>query len=188
MLEFDENKIVNRLRAGDLSALDIMMNRYKQELFMLAFRVLGSKEDAEEILQDVFLKAFKSIGGFERKSKLSTWLYRICINLSINRKKQLQRQASKRSVQTPETDTLVSSENIEEKYSQNETHARVLKLLDQLKPDENAAVSLYYLKGYSCGEISEMLSKPVNSVKTDLHRARKRLKSLLTAFSMYWSI
>lgn len=68
----DEKEVLRRLKAGELDALNILMNKYKDELYKLSFRILGNKEDAEEVLQDTFLKAFRNIKSFEAKSKLST--------------------------------------------------------------------------------------------------------------------
>ncbi len=75
----NELDLIKRLQNSDLHALNSLMDLYKKNLFKLAFRFLGNKEDAEQVLQDTFLRAFKKIESFEGRSSLSTWLYRICV-------------------------------------------------------------------------------------------------------------
>ncbi len=75
----NELDLIKRLQNSDLHALNSLMDLHKNNLFKLAFRFLGNKEDAEEVLQDTFLRAFQKIESFEGRSSLSTWLYRICV-------------------------------------------------------------------------------------------------------------
>ncbi len=71
---YDDKELVTRLQTGDLPALNLLIDRYKDEFYRLAYRIMGNKEDAEEVLQDTFLRAYQKIDSFEGKSKLSTWL------------------------------------------------------------------------------------------------------------------
>ena len=79
-LEFDEHEIFRRLCDGEVSALERLIAQNQNELFRLAYRFLGNREDAEEVVQDTFLRAWRKIDSFRQQASFSTWLYRICIN------------------------------------------------------------------------------------------------------------
>jgi RNA polymerase sigma-70 factor (ECF subfamily) len=175
----DDNALAARLKDGDLRALDELMERHKHELFRLALRFLGNRAEAEEAVQDAFLRAYQRIHSFEGRARLSTWLYRLCVNLCLNR----QERGMKRKKIFAENESAERAWKAEEHdYSQTERAERVHAALAQLPAVPRLAVSLYYLEGFACGEIAEILDKPVNTVKTILARSRERLKELLAEY------
>lgn len=179
---YDEKDLVQRLQAGDLQALNLLIDRYKDEFYRLAYRLMGNKEDAEEVLQDTFLRAYRKIGSFEGKSKLSTWLYRICVNRCLNRREGLKKFTLTKTYD-PAVVTAIqnvpSSQDTAAEYETAELQQQIAGAVARLKPDQRALVSLYYLQGFSCTEISEILQKPLGTVKTHLFRARNNLKRML---------
>jgi RNA polymerase sigma-70 factor (ECF subfamily) len=179
---YDDQELVKRLQAGDLQALNLLMDRYKDEFYRLGYRIMGNREDAEEVLQDTFLRAYQKISTFEGKSKLSTWLYRICVNRCLNRREGLKKFALTKAFDPAAIvgiQNVPSTQNTEAEYETTELQQHVAGAVAKLKPDQRALVSLYYLQGFSCAEISEILQKPLGTVKTHLFRARNNLKKML---------
>lgn len=174
----DEGQIVHRLKAGDLQALNELMNQYKDEFYRLAYRILRNKEDAEEILQDTFLRAYQKINSYEGKAKLATWLYRICVNRCLNRLESRKARAAK-VTGMDEIQNLPGLHNTEVEYETAELQQKVNDAVARLKPDQQILVTLYYLQGFSCAEIGEILQQPLGTVKTHLFRARNSLKKIL---------
>jgi RNA polymerase sigma-70 factor (ECF subfamily) len=184
---YDEKDLVKRLQAGDLQALNLLMDRYKDEFYRLAYRLMGNKEDAEEVLQDTFLRAFQKIGSFEGKSKLSTWLYRICVNRCLNRREGLKKFALTKTCDpalVTGIQNVPSPRDTAAEYETAELQQQIAGAVARLKPDQRALVSLYYLQGFSCAEISEILQKPLGTVKTHLFRARNNLKKMLAGLQL----
>jgi RNA polymerase sigma-70 factor (ECF subfamily) len=184
---YDDKDLVQRLQAGDLQALNLLIDRYKDEFYRLAYRIMGNKEDAEEVLQDTFLRAYQKIGSFEGKSKLSTWLYRICVNRCLNRREGLKKFAMTKTHDPAVImgiQNLPSPQNTEAEYETVELQQQIAHAVAKLKPDQRALVSLYYLQGFSCAEISEILQKPLGTVKTHLFRARNNLKKMLAGLQL----
>jgi len=180
--------LIDKLQKGDLDALEQLMQLYRDDLFKLAYRYLGRREDAEEILQDTFLRAFQKIGTFQRKSSIGTWLYRICINLCITKKKSNQRTAQTISLTPDESTNSVAFEPAI-KNAPDPAHFDLQKIMQhsiaRLKPIEGMIVTLYYMQGYSCSEISEIVDKRINTVKTHLSRARQKLKIMVKPYELH---
>lgn len=179
----DEGKIVHRLKAGDLQALNELMNQHKGGLYRLAYRILENNEDAEEILQDTFLRAYQKIDSYEGKAKLSTWLYRICVNRCLNRLESRKNRAAK-VAGMDEIQNLPDVHDTAAEYEAADLQQKVSDAIAQLKPDQQILVTLYYLQGFSCSEIGEILQQPLGTVKTHLFRARNSLKKILAAIKI----
>lgn len=184
---YDDKDLVQRLQAGDLQALNLLIERYKDEFHRLAYRMMGNKEDAEEVLQDTFLRAYQKIGSFEGKAKLSTWLYRICVNRCLNRREGLKKLALTKTQDRTKImgiQSVPSPHDIAAEYETAEVQQQIARAVARLQPDQRALVSLYYLQGFSCAEISEILQKPLGTVKTQLFRARSNLKKMLAGLQL----
>ena len=183
----DDKELVARLQAGDLQALNHLIDRYKDEFYRLAYRIMGNKEEAEEVLQDTFLRAYQKIGSFEGKSRLSTWLYRICVNQCLNRREDLKKFALTKTYDPAVAmgiQNMPSTQDTAAEYETAELQQQVARAVARLKPDQRMLVSLYYLQGFSCAEIGEILQKPLGTVKTHLFRARNNLKKLLAGVQL----
>ncbi|MGO9482370.1 MAG: RNA polymerase sigma factor [Candidatus Kryptoniota bacterium] len=160
---------------GDVSKYSYFIDKYKGMAFSIAFRIVDNREDAEEIVQDAFLKAFRSLDKFRKGSKFSTWLYRIVVNTSLSRVR----------TKTPKWNTFdeddageVPAESVHEAYHNldlSEQKAFVQGALDDLSVEDRLLLTLYYLNENSIEEITEISGISQDNVKMRLHRARNRI-------------
>ena len=180
MIDKTDHEIISEVKAGNVSAYSVLIDRYKNMVFTLAYNVIQNKEDAEELAQDVFVKAFKALSIFKGESLFSTWLYRIVINTSINKKKL-------RKIKL----TSIDNETFEDAYndfdsliSQHETNDRkkiVQTAIKALKDDERLCITLFYINELSIAEINELTEISISNIKILLHRGRKNLYAQLKA-------
>jgi len=171
----DDNHYIERVINGDIPAYASLVEKHKNLVFSIAMKILNNREDAEEIAQDTFLKAFNSLKNFEKKSKFSTWLYRITYNgaISMKRKKKM--------------DVVEIDDQIMFNYSEDEISANVhkmneteqMQLIDKallkLPEDDNLMISLFYKSEHSIEDISYITGLTQSNVKVKLHRIRKKL-------------
>lgn len=181
MRETDE-LIIDRVLNGEQNAYAFLVDRYKDRVFSLVIGILRNQELAEEIAQDVFVKAYSSLKKFRKESGFSTWLYRIAYNSAISetRKKkyrhhsfddQLERTAS---MQLEEEDTEIVEDR----------HKLLEKALNELPPEEKLILMLYYFEDSSVEEISRNVGLTVSNVKVRLFRLRNKLKAIMARMGM----
>ena len=178
MTETDEIVIENIL-AGNRDAFAVLVDKYKDRVFSLVFGIVKDYELAQEVAQDVFVKAYSSLRKFRRDSSFSTWIYRISYNTAIS-------ETRKRKIKNISFDENISSkisnEEVEENLESWRKEGEELKLsraLSQLLPDEMAIISLYYFEEKAISEISVITGLGNSNVKVKLHRLRKKLKDLI---------
>ncbi len=177
-----EHLILERVRAGDHRALASLIERHKDRAYTLAFRILGSRVEAEEVVQDAFLRAYQNIASFRGDASFGTWLYRIVFNLSMTIR-------SRRRQPAQPLDTLVEEPaegayddrtwDALDRLEHQEQAALLERVLRSLPEQHRIAVELFYLQEQSYEEIVVIMGVPLGTVKTYLFRARKRLKVLL---------
>jgi RNA polymerase sigma factor (sigma-70 family) len=175
-MKFQEDSFyIERVLNGDVSAYASLVSKHKNLVFSIALKILNNREDAEEIAQDTFLKAYQSLRSFEKKSKFSTWLYRIAYNNAISRtrKKKIEFVAMDETVITNYSTDEVSSGL----YGMEENDQRQLvdKALATLSEEDNLLVTLFYKGENSIEDISIITGLSQANVKVRLHRIRKRL-------------
>jgi RNA polymerase sigma-70 factor (ECF subfamily) len=179
MMQYDDTQLMSRILEGDVSGYAVLVDRYKDLAYTIAFRILGKREDAEEVVQDAFIKAFRNLPSFRQKSKFSTWLYRIVYNTAIS-KKRLKGLRFKSMEEMTFADNRAETENENE-----EDKARMLDLaMQQLPDDDRTIVTLYYLEESSVEEIHTVLGLSKANVKIKLFRARKKLQELVMKSSV----
>ena len=185
-----DTSLIERLKAGDQNALEKLFNIYSAKLYNVALRILGGDaSDAEEVMQDVFLTAFRKAHMFQGKSQFSTWLYRLTVNAALGR---LRRSKKAKEVAYEEflpkfqddghhrvRPVVDWSDTLDEHYAKNEIQALIAKALDQLKPVDKTVIVLSDLEGLSDKEIAAATGLTVSAVKTRLHRARLFLRGKL---------
>ena len=145
--------------------------------FTLAFRMVGNHQDAEDVVQDAFLKAFESLSQFELKSAFSTWFYKIVINTSLSK---IRHKKVRRNVTMEVIESAIPA--IESKYislGHREQIHYINLALQALTARDSALLTLYYFGDNSIGEIAEIIDQPVEHVKVQIHRARKRMYASL---------
>jgi RNA polymerase sigma-70 factor (ECF subfamily) len=152
-----------------------LVAKHKNLVFSIVLTIVNNREDAEEISQDVFLKAYQSLNTFERKSKFSTWLYRIAYNAAISktRKKKVEMVAIEETVITNYSTDEITRNIIE--FDENDRQLILEKALKQLPEEDNLLITLFYKNENSVEDISGITGLSESNVKVRLHRIRKRL-------------
>ena len=178
-----DNEIITRVLRGEQQLYSELVTRYQNFVFTLALRYTPLREDAEEIAQDVFIKAYKALKDFRGESKFSTWLYSIVNSTSITflRKKKLDvRSLDNEHVyeQAENKDSGTSANQVEVKSKIE----MVTKAIQLLSPDDAKLITLFYKAEQSLEEIGKILNMETNTVKVKLHRARTRLKEKMEKY------
>jgi len=175
--ELTDTEIIKRILQGEQALFAQLVQRYQQYVFTLVLRFTDSREDAEEISQDVFVKAYRSLADFRGESKFSTWLYTVVRTSSITflRKKKLD------TTSLDNERTFLQLENRESGFNANtmeqkSRHAMVNAAIRLLSPDDGQIITLFYKGEQSLEEIGRIMGMEPNTVKVRLHRARNRLR------------
>ena len=187
--KYDENISLDALRKGDKKAFAQLVKANSEAIYRLALRMLNDPQDAEDILQETFIKAFHYLPNFEGRSKLSTWLYRIAVNESLMhiRKKKPQVTSIDEENETDQGD-LVPKQIIdwcclpEDSLLTSETQEYISKAVQDLSPANRAAFLLRDISGLSTREAAQALEISESALKTRLLRARLEMRELLTSY------
>lgn len=178
--ELTDTEIIKRILQGDQAIFATLVQRYQQYVFTLVLRFTDNREDAEEISQDVFVKAYRSLADFRGDSKFSTWLYTVVRTSCITflRKKKLD------TTSIDNERTFLQLENKESGFNANSIeqksrHAMVNEAIRLLSPDDSQLITLFYKGEQSLEEIGRIMRLEPNTVKVKLHRARNRLREKL---------
>jgi len=185
----DEAAIVAQARLGDAKAFSELLRRYEGKIFRLALHITQNREDAEDVLQEAFLKAYEHLNQFQGQSKFYTWIVRIAVNQALMK---LRKRKSDRSVSLDETidtgeDTVAREiaawdENPEQQYSREEINEILSSAIDGLAPIYRAVFVLRDVDDLSTEETAEALELSVPAVKSRLLRARLQLRDKLTRY------
>lgn len=178
MRELTDTEIIESVRKGNQSDFEILVDRYKNKAFSLLCSMLKDTMEAEEVLQDAFLKAYYGLKNFKHEAKFSTWFYRIVYNTALTRLSAKKRKIEKEMASIDEVLNLP-----DDYYSAQNEKKELAKFLDELinKLPANYAsvITMFYLEGMSCEEISEVTNLTVSNVKVLLHRSRNALKDIV---------
>ncbi len=184
-MDQDDNALIGRCRAGDLAAFEPLVEKYRQRAWRLALQLVRDREEAWDISQEAFIRAFQSLGSFRGQSAFYTWLFRIVVNLATDRVRQ--RAARGRAFgteQVPEEDwdramPDEASASPDEEAVRSEERARIARALEALPEHFRTIIMLSDIEGLAYREIAEVLDIPMGTVMSRLHNARKRLKQVL---------
>ena len=172
-----DNEIISRVLQGEQNAYAELVNRYQSYVFTLILRMVKSREDAEEIAQDVFVKAYRSLADFRGESKFSTWLYTITNTTSITflRKKKLEVHSldNEKVFEVADSQDSGMRANLVEQKSRISMVNNAIKMLNT---DDAEVITLFYKGEQTLEEIAQILGIEANTAKVRLHRARTRLK------------
>ena len=170
---------IEQIKAGDTFRFTYFVDTYKDMAFSIAFRILNNTENAEEVVQDAFLKTYRSLHKFRQDAKFSTWLYKIVVNTALTKAKRNKAWAN----ETALTDIgEIATGQVEEAYRNLARWDRqkiINQALDQLNIEDRLLLTLYYLNENSIEEITEITGVPRENIKMKLHRARKKMYLLL---------
>jgi len=170
---------IEQIIAGNSNAFSHLVDKHKDKAYNLAFRICGNHEEAEELAQDSFLKAYRSLKSFKMKSSFSTWLYRIVYNTTIS-----QLRAKKKGILSLEdfpadaTD-FIGTNTSEEEAEKEYRNSLVNFALQKISEDERGLISLYYYDEMSTDEISEVTGISKSNIKVKLFRARQKMLEII---------
>jgi RNA polymerase sigma-70 factor (ECF subfamily) len=184
----EDAPLVKAIQAGDGSAFELLVSRYDRKLFRIAYNIVHNTEDAQDIVQDTFIKVFQNMGRFQAQSKFSTWLYRIVVNQS------LMEMRTKRGKPVPVELSLNGDEeegrlpidfsdwrpNPEEQYTESQLRELLTRLLQELRPALRVVFIMHDIEGQPLQEVADALDLTLSAVKTRSLRARLYLREQLT--------
>lgn len=178
MKKLSDQEIIESIKLGNHSDYSIIVDRYKDKAFSLLKKMLKNEQDAEETLQDCFIKAYNSLSGFKGEAKFSTWFYRIVYNTALTKLSSKKRKTENEMSSVDEHFDLKSDYdyNVSERKDMSEF---IIELVNKLPAKHSAIISLFYLDEMSCEEISKTLDISLSNVKVMLHRSRNALKDII---------
>ncbi len=184
----NEQSIIKKASKGDISAFEALVEAYETRLYNTAFRMVSNSEDAMDIVQEVFLKVYQALPDFRGDSKFSTWVYRVCVNASLDHLRKRGKTKiysldapvvlSDSEVQRQVEDSGESTEDLVETRFLGE---KVLEVLSDLDSHYRVVLVLCDIQGYSYQEISDILEVSLGTVKSRIHRARNIVRKLVKA-------
>lgn len=173
----NDNELISKVLRGDQQAYAGLVNRYQNYVFTLALRFTKNREDAEEVSQDIFIKAYRALADFRGASKFSTWLYTIvnttCITFLRKKRLEVQSLDNEKVFEVADNQDSGMRANLVEQKSRLAMVNQAIKMLSR---DDAEVVTLFYKGEQTLEEIAQILGIEANTVKVRLHRARTRLK------------
>ena len=179
MEQEDEIYYITRILDGETEYFSVLLDRYSRPLYSLIVQIVGWPEDAEELLQDVFLKAFRHLNRYKGECRFSTWIYRIAYNAAISatrKKKQELLYIEENTINNVPDDV---ADSVLARAEDEEQVDRLSRAIDQLNGEEKALITLFYYEEKSLEEIGEVLKISISNVKVRLHRTRKKICVLM---------
>jgi RNA polymerase sigma-70 factor (ECF subfamily) len=173
----DETRLVEACRRGERPALHALYERYRRRVFALIARIVGA-QDAEELTQDVFLRAFRGLAKFRGDSQLSTWMYRLAVNAALSHATRSQARA-RRNVSDDELAKMPATDGVDRDSCDPRLRERLADALAALPAGYRAVLVLHDVEGLQHDEIADILGCRVGTSKSQLHKARAKMRDLL---------
>ncbi|MDR1722924.1 MAG: sigma-70 family RNA polymerase sigma factor [Tannerella sp.] len=177
MERLTDNYYIDCVRAGKTECFAPLLERYGKQVFSLVAKIIGNREDAEEVTQDVFVKAYRSLTSFRGDSSFSTWLYRIAYNMSVS---ATRRQVIPHTVLDEEITSSIVDDDEPDAFSEDVRLEYLEQALTQLSPDDRAMILMHYKEDRPMAEIAVITGLTETNVKTRIFRIRKKLYDLIT--------
>ncbi|MBI4475970.1 MAG: RNA polymerase sigma factor [Acidobacteria bacterium] len=182
-MPLNDEELVTRALAGETESFNELMTRWERPIYTLAYRVIGREEDARDVCQEAFLRAYRGLAGFRGQAKFSSWLYRITLNLCRD---WIRRERRTPVVGTPEGVDLVELagshgpvETIEDRVARRDLGRAVARALQQLPDEQRVAIVLKEYHGMTFQEIADLVGCPLSTVKTRLYQGLAVLRKHL---------
>jgi RNA polymerase sigma-70 factor (ECF subfamily) len=186
----NETELARRCADGDAEAFGSLMTHYQDAIFNLVYRMIGNREDAQDVTQEAFIKAYRRIGSFEGRARFGTWMYSIAVNQAISHRRKGMAKSRAGRVQMsvldgPGDDAAFDppggAPDPDDRMSRAELMRQIESAIDELADDHRAVVLLRDLEGLDYKRIGEVLDCSRGTVKSRLHRARLELRRKLNA-------
>ncbi len=187
-MEEQDGVAIDLARSGDNDAFRLLVERHSRNVFRLAFRMTGNEQDAEDVVQETFMRAYRQLKNYEARSSFATWLFRIASNYSLDLIRSRKRHQQQREVSTPdgEIDILQSipatSPTPDRLAFSGQVQDRIGTALDELSPQERTAFVLRHFEGMSIEEIGASLGTGANATKHSIFRAVQKIRRSLEPF------
>jgi RNA polymerase sigma-70 factor (ECF subfamily) len=184
-MEMTDASFVARARAGDADAFRVLVERHSRALFRVAFRMTGNRQDAEDVVQESFLRAFKQLAKFDERASFGTWLYRIAANCSLDMMRARKRRAEHVTAGADDgaEEVVLSLPSLdptpERMALSGEVRQRVLEAMDDLSATERTAFVLRHFEGMCMEEVSRVLECQPGAAKHSVFRAVQKLRRSL---------
>ncbi len=179
----DHAELLAKAQGGDRAAYGQLVRLHQRRVYACAVQMLGDAGEAEDAVQEAFLRAWRALGRFDGRSELSTWLYRICVNVCLNTLRRRRRNAhadiADPRIPEPPADPSQGSTDPVIAVESAELYRRISRALDQLSPSLRATVVLVLMQGVAHKEAAEILGCPEGTVAWRVHEARRRLRAAL---------
>jgi RNA polymerase sigma-70 factor (ECF subfamily) len=176
----DDHQLVERSRAGDVAAFEELVKRHQSRAYGIAYRLLGNREDAQEVAQEAFARAYFRLGDFRGTAQFRTWLYRILVNLATDLRRR-------RKPESPGEEGILrrttTGENPGKQLDQRELGQCITEAIEALPTDLRTVIVLREIEELSYSEIARVIRRPVGTVMSRLFHARRRLRQSL---ALYW--
>jgi RNA polymerase sigma factor (sigma-70 family) len=176
-----DTTVIDEVRRGNTRRFSLLVDRHKDRALTLALRLVGDRGEAEELVQDAFLRAFRSLDQFRGDARFGTWLYRILYNLCMTRvSRRKPGPEPLEGIDETRLECAPGDAGALERLEQEELHAMLQTAIDELPEQYRTVVTLFYVQEMGLDEVAAVLDIPEGTVKTHLFRARARLKAILT--------
>jgi RNA polymerase sigma-70 factor (ECF subfamily) len=182
MKQHTDQHYIQKTLQGDTNAFSVLIDRYQNLVYTVVLRVVKVKEEAEEVAQDTFLKAFESLSGYRGESKFSTWIYSIAYRKALDQVRKHNRMKPVELIEDITENNVAAIDNALHFLEQQERNHTIQKCIEQLPEKEAAIITFYYFDDLSVREISTITELTEDNIKVKLHRSRKKLFSLLKQF------
>jgi len=180
----DEAGVISRCQKGDQDALKEIFDQYHQKVYRIAYGVVRQREDALDIVQEVFIKLFRSIKNFKGKSHFYTYLYRMTMNTAIDHTRKMKRQPSSSIDEDGGFQLADEAEKRPDRiFAHKELEESLKGALEKLPPDQKAALIFREVEGLSYQEMAEAMGCSIGTVMSRLHYGRKKIQELLKDYA-----
>lgn len=183
MKPIEDSYFINQTLNGNTNQFAYLVEKYQNMVYSIVLKVVGNKEDAEDIAQNVFIKAYNKLNTFKQNSKFSTWLYSIAYNEAVtffNKDKKTTFITIDTNINSPFNRIEEEDDDDQNLLFSNENVKKLKEALLKLKEDENLIITLFYKFDNSIEEIAEITNLSISNVKVKLYRTRKKLLKLMT--------
>ena len=177
-----ERQLIARAQKGDTAAFEVLVHTHAQYVYNLALRVVRNPTEAEDLSQEAFLRAWKSLPNFRQEAQFSTWLYRIVTNLCFNRLPRLKQELQDITLEEDALDLPDHRQNVEAGLLSKEMKAHLHKTIDNLPESYRLLITLRHLQNMSYTDIAQITGMPLGTVKTGIFRARALLRDAFQAY------